>query len=64
MDVVLYQAAHVGKVEVVAKAVHGALHILMAVLVHDAHDLQEQGRCRWNVEAGVEGHHAVDQGLG
>ena len=40
-DVVLDQAAHVGEVEVVAEAVHGALHTLVAVLVHGGHDFRQ-----------------------
>ena len=39
-DIVLDHAAHVGELEVVAEAVHGALHTLMSILVHDDHDFR------------------------
>jgi hypothetical protein len=42
VDEVLYQAAHVGEVEVAAKAVYSALHTLMAVLVYSGQDLLQQ----------------------
>jgi hypothetical protein len=42
VDEVLYQAAHVGEVEVAAKVVYSALHTLMAVLVYSGQDLLQQ----------------------
>ena len=58
---VLDQAAHVGGVEATAEPVQGTLHPLVAVLVYGSQHLLEQWGRRRDVEAGVEGDHAVAQ---
>jgi hypothetical protein len=53
---VLYQASHVGEVEILAQ---GAVDALMPIVMHGGHNLLQQGRHRWNVQAPIVGDHVV-----
>uniref|UniRef100_A0A0A8ZTW4 Uncharacterized protein n=1 Tax=Arundo donax TaxID=35708 RepID=A0A0A8ZTW4_ARUDO len=58
---ILHQTTHGGKMKIPPEPVEGAADALMAVVVDRGQDLPQQRRRRGNVQAAVEGDHAVHQ---
>jgi hypothetical protein len=58
---ILHQAAHVWKMKIPPEPMEGAVDALMAVIVDRSQDLLQQQQHQGNVQAAVEGDHAIYQ---